>query len=76
MENELIKCELALRKQARMLKWLIAFALALLVFDGLRRRRGRLPGDIDWRWRGHHYRLPLGSLLLLSLFLSLLLRRL
>ncbi len=55
-----------------MLRWLIVFLLAFLVFNGLHAwlRRiglGRLPGDLHFRLRGKDYHLPLASSILLSL---------
>lgn len=54
-----------------MLRWLIVTVLALLLFQGLQGwlRRiglGRLPGDLQWRWKGKVRSLPLASCLLLS----------
>jgi hypothetical protein len=55
-----------------MLRWLIIFLLASLVFNGLRSwlqriGLGRLPGDLTFRLRGREVYLPLASSLLLSL---------
>ncbi len=55
-----------------MLRWLIVFLLAFLVFNGLfawlrRIGLGRLPGDLHFRLRGKDYHLPLASSILLSL---------
>jgi len=55
-----------------MLRWLIIFLLASLVFSGLRGwleriGLGRLPGDFRLRWRGREIYLPLASSLVLSL---------
>jgi hypothetical protein len=55
-----------------MLRWLIIFLLAALVFNGLRGwlqriGLGRLPGDLTFCLRGREVYLPLASSLLLSL---------
>jgi hypothetical protein len=55
-----------------MVRWLLVFLLALVLFQGLQRwlRRiglGRLPGDFTIRWRGRELHVPLASSLLLSL---------
>ncbi len=55
-----------------MLRWLIVVVLALVVFNGLRPwldklGLGRLPGDLNFRWRGRPWSLPIASTLLLSL---------
>lgn len=54
-----------------MLRWLIVFVLASLLFSGLRSwleriGLGKLPGDFRLRWRGREIYLPLASSLLLS----------
>lgn len=54
-----------------MLRWLIVFFLAMLVFQGLRPwleriGLGRLPGDFRFRLRGREWYFPLGSSLVLS----------
>ncbi len=54
-----------------MLRWLIVFLLASLVFSGLRAwlqriGLGRLPGDFELRWRGRVWYLPIASSLVLS----------
>jgi Protein of unknown function (DUF2905) len=55
-----------------MLRWLLVFVIALLVFNfiggwlkhiGL----GRLPGDFSFRWRGREVFVPLASSVVLSL---------
>jgi hypothetical protein len=53
------------------LRWLIVFLLASLVFSGLRGwlqkiGLGKLPGDFTLRVRGRELYLPIGSSLLLS----------
>jgi hypothetical protein len=54
-----------------MLRWLIVFLLALLIFQGAARwlRRfglGRLPGDFHVRVRGREIFVPLASSVVLS----------
>ena len=54
-----------------MLRWLIIFVLASLVFSGLRGwlqriGLGKLPGDFSLRWRGREIFIPLASSLVLS----------
>ncbi|MFN3984897.1 MAG: DUF2905 family protein [Rhodocyclaceae bacterium] len=56
-----------------MLKWVVVIVLLVLV-TGLFRpslarsfRLGRLPGDLNFRFRGRDYQLPFTSTLLLSL---------
>lgn len=54
-----------------MLRWLIVFFLAMLIFQGLRPwleriGLGRLPGDWRFRFRGREWYFPLGSSLVLS----------
>ncbi len=55
-----------------MLKWFLTVLLALVVFAGLRPLLarlgiGRLPGDLQLRWRGRRIDLPIASTVLLSL---------
>ena len=62
-----------------MLKWLLAFVVALVVLTALspwlaRRGLGRLPGDVTVRVRGRNYYLPFTTTILLSLALTLLVR--
>jgi hypothetical protein len=64
-----------------MLKWLLLMVLAvslLGVFAPQLSRLGlwRLPGDLRFRYRGREVNLPITSTLLISLFLTLLLRAL
>jgi hypothetical protein len=54
------------------MRWLLVFALALIVFNALggwlrRIGLGRLPGDFSFRWRGREVFVPLASSVLLSL---------
>jgi Protein of unknown function (DUF2905) len=54
------------------MRWLLVFAIALIVFNvlgGWLRRigLGRLPGDFSFRWRGREVFVPLASSVLLSL---------
>ena len=55
-----------------MLKWFLTILLALVVFAGLRPLLarlgiGRLPGDLQFSWRGRRVDLPIASTILLSL---------
>ena len=68
-----------LLREAEMLKWLIALAVALVVLTAVspwlaRYGLGRLPGDVTVRFRGRDYYLPFTSTLLLSLALALIVR--
>ena len=54
------------------MRWLIVFALAFVLFNGLagwlrKIGLGKLPGDFSFRLRGKEYFVPLASSLLLSL---------
>jgi hypothetical protein len=54
------------------MRWLIAFVLAFLIFNGLRGwlerlGLGKLPGDFTLRLFGREFYLPLTSSVLLSL---------
>jgi Protein of unknown function (DUF2905) len=54
------------------MRWLIVFAVALIVFNALGGwlrylGLGRLPGDFAFRWRGRDIYVPLASSVLLSL---------
>lgn len=63
-----------------MFKWLVTLFIAILVLGllmpGLSARfpLGRLPGDLQFRWRGRGYSFPFASSLLLSLLLGLIIR--
>ncbi|HEX4798451.1 MAG TPA: DUF2905 domain-containing protein [Burkholderiales bacterium] len=62
-----------------MLKWVLAFAIALVVLTAIspwlaKFGLGRLPGDIVVRYKGRLYYLPFTSTFLLSLALTLLAR--
>lgn len=62
-----------------MWRWLLAIFIALIVLDSvapwLRKvGLGRLPGDINFRLFGRHWSIPLGSTVLLSLAVSLIVR--
>ncbi len=55
-----------------MVRWLLVFLLAFVLFNGLaswlrRFGLGRLPGDFSFRWKGREWNVPLASSLLLSL---------
>jgi len=68
-----------LLREAEMLKWLIALAVALVVLTAVspwlaRYGLGRLPGDVTVRFRGRDYHLPFTTTLLLSLALTLIMR--
>jgi multisubunit Na+/H+ antiporter MnhG subunit len=61
------------------MKWIIATALALLLFSGLssflgRYGLGRLPGDFRLTWRGRTISIPLTSTLLLSAIVALMVK--
>jgi Protein of unknown function (DUF2905) len=61
------------------MKWLIATVLALVFFSGLRPflRRfgvGRMPGDFSVSWRGRQISIPLGSTLVLSVLMALIMK--
>jgi hypothetical protein len=62
-----------------MLKWLLTLAVALVVltlFVSKMRKYGlgRLPGDVNLRYKGRDYYLPFTSTILLSLALTLIAR--
>jgi hypothetical protein len=55
-----------------MLRWLIVFVVAFVLFNALagwlqRIGLGKLPGDFSFRWRGREVFVPLASSVLLSL---------
>jgi Protein of unknown function (DUF2905) len=55
-----------------MLRWLLVFVIAFVVFNALagwlrRIGLGRLPGDFSFRWRGREVFVPLASSVVLSL---------
>ena len=59
-----------------MLRWLIVFLLACLLFSGLQRwlqriGLGKLPGDFRFRAGGREWFVPLASSVLLSLLAML-----
>ncbi len=63
-----------------MFKWLVAIFIFVFV-AGIALPRlsrwlplGRLPGDIQVRWRGREYRFPFATTIVLSLLLGLLMR--
>ena len=63
-----------------MLRWMIVVVLALLVFSWLgpwlkRLGLGRLPGDLNFRFAGRDWSLPIASTLLLS-FIAMLIGQL
>jgi len=54
------------------MRWLIVFAIALVLFNALggwlrHLGLGRLPGDFAFRWRGRDVFVPLASSVVLSL---------
>ena len=60
-----------------MIKWLLTLLLALIALGLLtpwlrRHGLGRLPGDLQWHWRGRRWQLPITSTLLLSAAATLL----
>ena len=62
-----------------MLKWLLTLIVAVAVLSVWVPRSGkysigRLPGDINLRYKGHDYYLPFTTTILLSLALTLLTR--
>ena len=62
-----------------MWRWLLAIFVALVVLDGvapwLRKvGLGRLPGDFNFRLLGRNWSIPLGSTVLLSVAVSLIVR--
>ena len=62
-----------------MLKWLLTLVVALAVITALspwlsRYGLGRLPGDVQVRFKGRSYYLPFSTTILLSLALTLLAR--
>jgi hypothetical protein len=55
-----------------MIRWLLVVLLALILIDGLspwlrKLGVGKLPGDLEFRFWGRLWRLPIASCLLLSL---------
>ena len=55
-----------------MIRWFLVTLLALVIFSGLqpwlhKLGFGRLPGDLNFRFLGRDWSLPIGSTLLLSL---------
>ena len=56
-----------------MMKWLLTIVIVVivlgLVMPGLRQRigSGRLPGDVEVRWRGRDYFFPFATTIVLSL---------
>jgi hypothetical protein len=62
-----------------MLKWLVVIVLGVVLLSGLRPMLtrfglGRLPGDLNVRWRGRSYSLPIASTIVVSGLLTLLAR--
>ena len=60
-------------------RWLLVTILALFIFSGLQpwlRKLGfgRLPGDLQFRWLGRDWSIPITSTLLLSLLAGALAR--
>jgi Protein of unknown function (DUF2905) len=54
------------------MRWLIVFAIALILFNALggwlkHLGLGRLPGDFSFRWKGREVFVPLASSVVLSL---------
>jgi hypothetical protein len=55
-----------------MLRWIILLVITLMVFDSLkpwlaRFGLGRLPGDLNFRFLGRDWSLPVGSAVLITL---------
>ena len=55
-----------------MLRWLLVFLIAFLLFNAMagwlrRIGLGRLPGDFSFRWKGREVFVPLASSVVLSL---------
>ncbi|MCK9514982.1 MAG: DUF2905 domain-containing protein [Ottowia sp.] len=62
-----------------MWRWLLAIFVALIVLDGVapwlrKLGLGRLPGDMNFRLLGRNWSIPLGSTVLLSVAVSLIVR--
>lgn len=62
-----------------MWRWLLAIFVALILLDGvtpwLRKiGLGRLPGDMNFKLLGRNWSIPLGSTVLLSVAVSLLVK--
>jgi hypothetical protein len=58
------------------MRWLIVFLLAFVLFNGLhawlrKMGLGKLPGDLEFQWRGRPFYLPIASSLVLSLLAGL-----
>ena len=63
-----------------MLRWLLVFVIAFVVFNALagwlqRIGLGKLPGDFTFRWRGRVVFVPLASSVVLS-FIAMLVAKL
>lgn len=62
-----------------MWRWLLAIFVALILLDGLtpwlrKIGLGRLPGDLNFKLLGRNWSIPLGSTVLLSVTVSLLVK--
>jgi hypothetical protein len=62
-----------------MIHWLLAICVALVALNGLapflrKLGIGRLPGDLEFRWFGRTWSIPLASTVVLSLVVSLLVK--
>jgi hypothetical protein len=62
-------------QESRVLKWLLALIVALVLLSALtpwlrRMRFGRLPGDINIKRNGKDYSIPIASTVLASIVLS------
>ena len=71
-----IPCELGDVEVFGMIRWVLVVLLALILIDGLspwlkKLGVGRLPGDLEFRFMGRLWRLPLASTLLLSVVCAL-----
>ena len=70
---------IAYKKAVKMIRWVLAIFIALLVFSHLlpwleKLGVGRLPGDVRFTLFGRHYSLPFASTILLSTVVFLLAR--
>lgn len=62
-----------------MWRWLLAIFVALMVLDGVapwlrKAGLGRLPGDLNFKLLGRNWSIPLGSTVLLSVMVGLILK--
>lgn len=55
-----------------MLRWIVLLVITMMVFDALRPwlqrlGLGRLPGDLNFRFLGREWQVPIGSAVLITL---------